>query len=125
MRTKKIKFLVAIITLIMALTPLTMTACSMFGPSEKDIQIIDSGLTYVNGGSGLSLVVKIKNTSSSTIKTSFNVNIYKDGSVFDSTISGVITLGAGETGTLSSITLISRQYGNYTYKITKWNFYNA
>ena len=112
-------------TLIIALAPLTMTGCSMFGPSEKDIQIIDSGLTYVNGGSGLSLVVKIKNTSSSTIKTSFNVNIYKDGAVFDSTISGVITLGAGETGSLSSITLISRQYGNYTYKITKWNFYNV
>lgn len=54
-----------------------------------------------------------------------NVNIYKDGSVFDSTIYGVITLGAGETGSLSSITLISRQYGNYTYKITKWNFYNV
>ena len=109
----------------MALTPLSMTACSMFGPSENDIQILGSGLTYVNGGSGLSLVVKIKNNSSSTIKTSFSANIYKDGAVFDSTISGVITLGAGEVGQLDSITLISRQYGNYTYKITKWNFYNV
>ena len=125
MKTKKFRFIILLFTLIMALTPLTMTACSFFGPSESDIQILDSRLTYVNGGSGLSLVVKIKNNSSSTIKTSFNVNIYKDGAVFDSTISGVITLGVGEVGQLDSITLISRQYGNYTYKITKWNFYNV
>ena len=70
------------------------------------------------------LLGKIKNTSNSTIKTSFNANIYKNGEVFDSTISGVITLGAGEVGTVSSITLISRQiYADYTYKITKWNYY--
>ena len=125
MKTKNFRILTLIFTLIMALTPLSMTACSMFGPSENDIQILGSGLTYVNGGSGLSLVVKIKNNSSSTIKTSFSANIYKDGAVFDSTISGVITLGAGEVGQLDSITLISRQYGNYTYKITKWNFYNV
>ena len=123
MKTKRFRIIALIIMLIMTLTPLTMTACSLFGPSESDIQILDSRLTYVNGGSGLSLVVKIKNNSSSTIKTSFNVNIYKDGVVFDSTISGVVTLGAGEVGQLDSITLISRQYGNYTYKITKWNFY--
>lgn len=123
MKTKHFRIIALIITLIMTLTPLTMTGCSLFSPSESDIQILDSRLTYVNGGSGLSLVVKIKNNSSSTIKTSFNVNIYKDGVVFDSTISGVVMLGAGEVGQLDSITLISRQYGNYTYKITKWNFY--
>ena len=122
MKTKHFRIIVFIIKLIMTLT---MTACSLMGPSENDIQILDSGLQYVNSGSGLSLVVKIKNNSSSTIKTSFSANIYKDGAVFDSTISGVITLEAGEVGRLSSITLISRQYGNYTYKITKWNFYNV
>ena len=83
MRKKHFRIVALIIMLIMALTPLTMTACSLFGPSESNIQILDSRLTYVNGGSGLSLVVKIKNNSSSTIKTSFNVNIYKDEAVFD------------------------------------------
>ena len=125
MKTKKFRILTLIFTLIIVLTLSLMTACSMLGPSENDIQILDSGLTYVNHGSGLSLVVKIKNNASSTIKTSFCVNIYKDDAVFDSTFSDVITLGAGEVGQLSSITLISRQYGNYTYKITKWNFYNV
>ena len=125
MRKKHFRIVALIIMLIMALTPLTMTACSLFGPSESNIQILDSRLTYVNGGSGLSLVVKIKNNSSSTIKTSFNVNIYNDEAVFDSTVSGVLTLGAGEIGQLDSITRISGQYGNYTYKITKWNFYRV
>ena len=97
----------------------TVSACSM----EK-VEIIEEYLSFENGGSGLALNVKIRNTSSSTIKTSFNVNIYKNGEVFDSTISDVITLGTGEVGTISSITLISRQiYENYTYKITSWNYY--
>ena len=123
MKTKKIKILTFILTFIIALTPLTMTGCSLFGPSENDIQILDSALTY--DGSGLRLVVKIKNIFSSTIKTRFSVNIYKDGAVIDSATSTVITLDAGEVGEVHSITYIPRQYGNYTYKITKWNFYNV
>ena len=123
MKTKKIKILTFILTFIIALTPLTMTGCSLLGPSENDIQILDSGLTY--DGSGLRLVVKIKNNFSSTIKTRFSVNIYKDGAVIDSATSTVITLDAGEVGEVHSITYIPRQYGNYTYKITKWNFYNV
>lgn len=92
----------------------------------ESVEIIEEYLSFENGGSGLALNVKIKNTSSRTIKTSFNANIYKNGEVFDSTISDVITLAAGEVGTVSSITLISRQiYENYTYKITKWNYYNV
>ena len=97
----------------------TVSACSM----EK-VEIIEEYLSFENGGAGLAINVKIRNTSSGTIKTSFNANIYKNGEVFDSTISDVITLGAGEVGTISSITLISRQiYENYTYKITSWNYY--
>lgn len=121
----KNKVLVFFLAIIILFGSISLCDCSIFGPSENDIQILDSRLVYVNGGAGLSLVLKIKNNSSSTIKTSFNVNIYKDESVFDSTISDVLTLGAGETGQLSSITLISMQYGNYTYKITKWNFYRV
>lgn len=127
MRTKHFRFIAFIITLTMALTPLTMTACSLFGPSESDIQIIDSSIYTDSGynGSSLNLVVKIRNKSSSTITTSFDVDIYNDGAFFKSTSSRIITLGAGEVGQVSSFTIISARYlyTNFTYKITKWNFY--
>lgn len=121
MKTKKaLAIVLSLIMWVCACLPIvSFSACSM----EK-VEIIEEYLSFENGGAGLALNVKIKNTSSSTIKTSFNANIYKNGEVFDSTISDVITLGAGEVGTVSSITLISRQvYENYTYKITKWNYY--
>ena len=127
MRTKHFRFIALIITLTMALTPLTMTACSLFGRSESDIQIIDSSIYTDSGynGSSLNLVVKIRNKSSSTITTSFDVDIYNDGAFFKSTSSRIITLGAGEVGQVSSFTIISARYlyTNFTYKITKWNFY--
>ena len=121
MKTKKItSVLLSFIMCLGLICPLlSVSACSM----EK-VEIIEEYLSFKNGGSGLAINVKIRNTSSGTIKTSFNANIYKNGEVFDSTISDVITLGAGEVGTVSSITSISGQiYENYTYKITSWNYY--
>ena len=124
MKTAKIKIATLIMSSVLAIMPLATTACSLFGPSENDIDIIDSNISYTNNGTGLRVTVTIQNNYSSTIKTSFNVNIYQNGAVFDSAISNVLTLGAGETGTLSSITLIY-QYDNYTFNITNWNFYNV
>ncbi len=123
MKTKRILsvLLSLFIWCIMLFPVASFSSCA----GEK-VEIIEEYLSFENGGSGLALNVKIKNTSSRTIRTSFNANIYKNGEVFDSTISDVITLASGEVGTVSSITLISRQiYENYTYKITKWNYYNV
>lgn len=121
MKTKKI---VAVLLTFIMWTFLIFPIAGFSACFTEQIEIIDESLSFKNGGSGLALNVKIKNTSYSTIKTSFCANIYKNGEVFDSTISDVITLDAGEVGTVSSITLISRQiYEDYTYKITKWNYY--
>lgn len=120
---KKMMIFTAVI-LIMALGLFSLTGCSLFGPSESSIEIMDENLSFANGGSGLRLTLKIKNKHSSTIKTSFNVKIYKNDAVFDTTISGVIELAPEEIGYLDSITLIRRDiYSNYDYEITGWNFY--
>ena len=120
---KKMMILTAVI-LIMSLGLFSLTGCSLVGPSESSIEIMDENLSFANGGSGLRLTLKIKNKHSSTIKTSFNVKIYKNDAVFDTTISGVIELAPEEIGYLDSITRISRDiYSNYDYEITSWNFY--
>lgn len=123
MNTKRI-IKVTIIIAVLLILAVGATAC-FGGPSEKDIEIIEANLNYVYGGSGLSLVAKIKNNYSSTVKTSFIVKIYRNGEVFDTTYSDVIILDPGEIGTISSISLISGKYGGYTYKITGWNFYKV
>ena len=120
---KKIIIVTAFI-LIMTLGLFSLTGCFLVGPSENSIEIMDESLSFANGGSGLRLTLKIKNKHSSTIKTSFNVKIYKNDAVFDTTISGVIELAPEEIGYLDSITSISYDiYSNYDYEITSWNFY--
>ena len=102
----------------------SLSGCSLLGPSEDCIEIVEDELYFANGGSALKLKLKIKNNYSSDIKTSFNVKIYKDDAVFDTTISDVVELAPGEMGYLESITLIDRDiYSDYTYKISGWNFY--
>lgn len=96
--------------------------CNSCGTGEKDIEIVSEGFGYSDMGSD-AVVVKIKNTSSSTIKVSFEVNIYKDGVMIDTTVSGVATVGAGETAKLDAVFWRGSPYAKYTYKITRWNFY--
>ena len=121
---KKILAFAMVVMLITTLGLFSLTGCSLLGPSESSIEVLDENLSYANGGSGLRLTLKIKNKHSSTIKTSFNVKIYKNDAVFDTTISGVIELDPEEIGYLDSITSISRDiYSNYNYEITGWNFY--
>lgn len=102
----------------------TFSACSLLGPSESDIQIQDEQF-YIEARY-LNLELKIKNTSSSRIKTCCKVNFYKNGAVFTSILSRIITLDAGETGiTTGDWAIGSDVYSNYTYKITGWNFYEV
>ena len=120
---KKIIILTAFI-LIMTLGMFSLTGCFLNGPSESSIEIMDESFSFTNGGSGLRLTLKVKNKHSSTIKTSFNVKIYKNDAVFDTTISGVLELAPEEIGYLDSITLVSGDiYSKYYYEITSWNFY--
>lgn len=121
---KKKIFKVTAFILVITIGMLCMAGCFAVGPNESSIEIISENLSFVNGGSGLRLTLQIKNNHTNTIKTSFNVKIYKNGAVFDTTISGVIELAPGEIGYLDSITLISRDiYSKYDYQITGWNFY--
>lgn len=124
MKTNKIRILTLIFTLIMALTPLTMTGCSLFGPSENDIQIMAKGLDY-DEYYRLCLYVKIKNTSSNTIKVSFYGKILLNGEIIDESYSSVRTLNSGDTTTLIGPIIANPRYtkSSYSYEITKWNFY--
>ena len=122
MKNRKLKFI--ILAFIVVIGTFCATGCFPFGASEDSIEIINEDFSFANGGSGLRLTLQIKNKHSSTIKTSFNVKIYKNGAVFDTTISGVVELAPDEIGYLDSITLISGDiYSNYNYQITGWNFY--
>ena len=124
MRIKRFRIIALIITLIMVLTPLTMTGCSLFGPSENDIQIITKGLDY-DEYYRLCLYVKIKNTSSKTIKVSFYGKILLNGEIIDESYSNVRTLNSGDSTTLIGPIIANPRYSksSYSYEITKWNFY--
>lgn len=127
MITKNKKLLAIVLTFFMIFGSMSLTACSLFGPSENDIEIISQGFGYSEFGSN-AVVVKIKNKSSATMKVSFSVKIYRDGEIIDDTISGVSTLDSGEIATLSAVTKAKSTYGlqydnRYSFKITKWNFY--
>lgn len=121
MRTKRIAALfLTIFLMIGALLPIS--GCFLFEPTE--VEIVKEYTRIENGGTGFAVYAKIKNPTSSTITTSFKVNVYKNGEVIDSAYSSVITLGAGEIGTVSSISSILG-YGTtgLSHKITGWNYY--
>lgn len=127
MLIKKRKLLAIFLTTFLLFSTTSLFACSLFGPSESDIEIISEGFGYETYNRN-AVVVKIKNKASETIKVSFSVKIYKDGEIVDESISNVATLDPGEIATLSVATteesMFGLQYDNrYSYKITKWNFY--
>lgn len=118
METKQFKLVTLILTLIMAIIPLTTTACSLSSPSE--IKIISEQLHYTGGSAAI--VAEIKNTTSNTIKVSFNGTIYLNGKALQDVSSDTKTLEPDKTTIIvgSPFWPISH-ISNYSYKITSWN----
>lgn len=124
MITKKQKLLAIVLTFFMIFGSMSLTACSLFGPSENDIEIISQDLVYDQYGR-LIFAVKITNTSSQTVKVSFYGKIYLNDEIIEEGYSNVSTLASGETTTLEGPTIANPRYNknSYSCKITKWNFY--
>lgn len=133
MRTKKLKFLAIILGFIMAIMPLTTTGCSLFGPSENDIEVVAQAFDRVSNGSQTNInypptfsnvvFALVKNKSSKNLTVKFYADIYLLG-VFRGKVESYSTyIAAGKTERVEAY-VSKTQYGDYTtgytFKITSW-----
>lgn len=98
--------------------------------SGSNLDIAEERIAYTLAGNDFApkVIIKAKNTSGHTVKTSFSANIYYNGELFDSVLSEVLTLEKGDTGTFTApsakfVSLIYYDSSKWTYNITKWNNY--
>lgn len=125
MKTKRFKLVTLILTLIMAIMPLTTTACSLSDSSDSSknyIEILNEG--FVFNDSRIDLRVKVKNISSKTISVNFKCKYYLKEEVLEDNLSSTVTLDPNETTTLSAVGFFpAYPITDYSYKITGWNIY--
>lgn len=129
-RNKKIA--VAIVAAVIVVALVIIIAVSL-GNSMGGIEIVGEQLVtdpyYTVIGDNLYpiVVVKVKNTSNTTKKVSFEANFYADGNLLGSDQASYITLAPGDEAFLHAQS--DRGYRmwsshEYSYKITKWHVYS-
>lgn len=129
-RNKKIA--VAIVAAVIVVALVIIIAVSL-GNSMGGIEIVGEQLVtdpyYTTIGDYLYpiVVVKVKNTSNTTKKVSFEANFYADGNLLGSDQASFVTLAPGDEAFLHAQS--DRGYRmwsshEYSYKITKWHVYS-
>lgn len=127
------KFTTAIVGAIVIVVAIIIIAMSVGGSSMGGIEILEEQLVtnpyYAMIGDNLYpiVVVKVKNTSNTTRKVSFDVNFYADGNLLGSDQANFVTLAPGDEAFLHAQS--DKGYRawssyEYTYKITKWHIYS-
>ena len=125
-RNKKIA--VAIVAAVIVVALVIIIAVSVGGNSMNGIEIVGEQLVtdpyYTTIGDYL---VKVKNTSNTTKKVSFEANFYADGNLLGSDQASFVTLAPGDEAFLHAQS--DRGYRmwsshEYSYKITKWHVYS-
>lgn len=126
------KVIIAIIAIIVVVVIVISIAVSL-GNSMNGIEIVGEQLVtdpyYTTIGDYLYpiVVVKVKNTSNTTKKVSFEANFYADGNLLGSDQASYVTLAPGDEAFLHAQS--DRGYRmwsshEYSYKITKWHVYS-
>lgn len=120
----KNKVLVFFLAIIILFGFISLCDCSIFGPSENDLEIVSQGLEW-DDYARLCYNVKVKNISSKSLKLSFYAKIYVNNEIVEEGFSGISELSPGETVTLTGPIIANPKYAKSSYsgKITRWNFY--
>lgn len=120
----KNKILVFFLAIIILFGSISLCDCSIFGPSENDIEIVSQGIEY-DGYALFYYKVKVKNISSKSLKLNFYAKIYVNNEIVDEGFSNISELSPGETVTLEGPGIANPKYAisSYSGKITRWNFY--
>ena len=133
-KKQKIIFIVtAIVALIVIIYLLSnMSTCST-STSLKGISVVEeeliTDLNYAVIGESLYpiLLVKVKNTSSTTKKVSFEANFYADGELLGDDQASFVVLAPGDEAILKAQSNRGYKFWTqheYSYKITKWWIFN-
>lgn len=127
------KRIIAAIAIVVVVAIIIIVAVVVGGNSMHGIDIIGEQLVtdpyYTVIGDNLYpiVVVKVKNTSNTTKKVSFEANFYADGNLLGSDQASYVTLAPGDEAFLHAQS--DRGYRmwsshEYSYKITKWHVYS-
>lgn len=133
-KKQKIIFIVtAIVALIVIIYLLSnMSTCST-STSLQGISVVEeelvTDLNYAVIGESLYpiLLVKVKNTSSTTKKVSFEANFYADGELLGDDQASYVVLAPGDEAILKAQSNRGYKFWTqheYSYKITKWWIFN-
>lgn len=133
-KKQKIIFIVtAIVALIVIIYLLSnMSTCST-STSLQGISVVEeelvTDLNYAVIGESLYpiLLVKVKNTSSTTKKVSFEANFYADGELLGDDQASFVVLAPGDKAILKAQSNRGYKFWTqheYSYKITKWWIFN-
>lgn len=129
---RKKKIVTGLVAVAVVIAIIIIIAVSL-GNSMNGIEIVGEQLAtdpyYTTIGDYLYpiVVVKVKNTSNTTKKVSFEANFYADGNLLGSDQASYITLAPGDEAFLHAQS--DRGYRmwsshEYSYKITKWHVYS-
>ena len=123
------KFIIAAIAVVAVIIIIALS----FGNGMSGIEIVEEHLVtnpyYTIIGNNLYpiVVVKVKNTSNTTKKVSFEANFYADGNLLGSGQASFVTLAPGDEAFLhaqSNKGYRAWSSHEYSYKITKWHVYS-
>lgn len=123
------KFIIAAIAVVAVIIIIALS----FGNGMSGIEIVEEHLVtnpyYAIIGNNLYpiVVVKVKNTSNTTKKVSFEANFYADGNLLGSDQASFVTLAPGDEAFLhaqSNKGYRAWSSHEYSYKITKWHVYS-
>lgn len=126
------KIITAIVVAMIVVAAIIIIAVSV-GSSMKGIEVLEEQLVtnpyYAMIGNNLYpiVVVKVKNTSNTTKKISFEANFYADGKLLGDGQANYITLAPGDEAFLHAQSDKGyRAWSShaYSYKITKWHIYS-
>ncbi len=122
--------IVALIVIIYLLSNASMcsTSTSLQGISVVEEELV-TDLNYAVIGESLYpiLLVKVKNTSSTTKKVSFEANFYADGELLGDDQASFVVLAPGDEAILKAQSNRGYKFWTqheYSYKITKWWIFN-
>lgn len=133
-KKQKIIFIVtAIVALIVIIYLLSNASMCSTSTSLKGISVVEeelvTDLNYAVIGESLYpiLLVKVKNTSSTTKKVSFEANFYADGELLGDDQASFVVLAPGDEAILKAQSNRGYKFWTqheYSYKITKWWIFN-